>query len=54
MAEVFSNYRELRNSMEAFDRHVSERKVRNAVVFMLTDNLVAEIKVLHRVKSCLT
>lgn len=54
MAEASSNYRELINLMEVFERHVSEGKVRNALVFMLTDNLVAEIKVLRRIKSCLT
>ena len=40
--EASSNYRELRNLVEALEKHVREGKLADCEVFLLTDNLVAE------------
>ena len=42
ISEASSNYRELRNLVEALEKHVREGKLRDCEVFLLTDNLVAE------------
>ena len=42
ISEAFSNYRDLRNLVEAMEAHVRNRKLRDCEVFLLTDNLVAE------------
>ena len=42
ISEASSNYRELRNLVEAMEAHVRNSKLRDCEVFLFTDNLVAE------------
>lgn len=42
ISKALSNYRELRNLVEALENHVREGKLKDYEVFLLTDNLVAE------------
>ena len=42
ISETSTNYRDLRNLVEALKKHVRESKLRDCEVFLLTDNLVAE------------
>ena len=57
ISEASSNYRELRNLVEAMEAHVRNERLRYCKVFHLTYNLVAEnvfIKAFRRVRLCLT
>ena len=42
MVETFSNYKKIRNLVEAIERHFREGKLKGCKGFLLTDNLVAK------------